>query len=70
MTLRVRMELVPAPAITAGMVNTPVPMMLPTTSAVAEGSPRLCAEADRGLADVALGVTPSVLVVMVVMLAS
>ena len=29
-------ELVPAPAITAGMVNTPVPMMLPTTNAVEE----------------------------------
>ena len=35
----VRIELVPAPAITAGIVKTPVPMMLPTTSAVAEVSP-------------------------------
>ena len=33
------MELVPAPAITAGMVKTPVPMMLPMTSAVADGEP-------------------------------
>ena len=33
-------ELVPAPASTAGMVNTPVPMMLPITSPVAEVSPR------------------------------
>ena len=34
---RVMIELVPAPAMTAGMVNTPVPMMLPMTSAVADG---------------------------------
>jgi hypothetical protein len=40
MTPRVMIELVPAPAITAGMVNTPVPMMLPTTSAVDEVNPR------------------------------
>src|ERR671928_160336 len=52
MAVRVRMELVPAPAITAGMVNTPVPMMLPMTSAVAEGSPRLLADAPSGLAEV------------------
>ena len=37
------MELVPAPAITAGIVKTPVPMMLPMTSAVADGSPRAAA---------------------------
>jgi hypothetical protein len=36
---RTTMELVPAPAMTPGMVNTPVPMMLPITKAVAEGSP-------------------------------
>jgi len=40
MTARVMMELVPAPAMTAGMVNTPVPMMLPTTSAVDDVRPR------------------------------
>src|SRR5450755_4370480 len=33
-------ELVPAPARTAGITNTPVPMMLPTTSPVAEVTPR------------------------------
>ena len=33
-------ELVPAPASTAGMVNTPVPMMLPMTRPVADVSPR------------------------------
>ena len=32
--------MVPAPASTAGMVNTPVPTMLPMTSPVAEVSPR------------------------------
>jgi hypothetical protein len=32
-------ELMPAPARTAGMVNTPVPMMLPMTRAVAEVRP-------------------------------
>ena len=31
--------MVPAPASTAGMVNTPVPMMLPMTSPVAEVRP-------------------------------
>jgi hypothetical protein len=36
---RVINELVPAPAMTAGIVNTPVPMMLAMTSAVADGSP-------------------------------
>ena len=36
---RVMSELVPAPAITAGIVKTPVPMMLPMTSAVADVSP-------------------------------
>ncbi len=41
MTTSVMIELVPAPAITAGMVNTPVPMMLPMTSAVADGEPEL-----------------------------
>ena len=41
-------ELVPAPAITAGIVKTPVPMMLPTTSAVAEGSPNACARRSMG----------------------
>ena len=51
------MELVPAPAITAGMVKTPVPMMLPMTSAVADGRPRLLAEALRGLAEVPVGLT-------------
>jgi hypothetical protein len=39
MTPSVRMELVPASAITAGIVKTPVPMMLPMTSAVADGNP-------------------------------
>ena len=33
------MPMVPAPAKTAGMVNTPVPTMLPMTNAVAEGRP-------------------------------
>ena len=33
------MPMVPAPASTAGMVNTPVPTMLPMTSPVAEVSP-------------------------------
>ena len=50
MTPRVMIELVPAPAITAGIVNTPVPMMLPMTSAVADGRPRLaggCVERPR-----------------------
>ena len=32
--------MVPAPASTAGIVNTPVPTMLPTTSPVAEVSPK------------------------------
>ena len=41
-------ELVPAPAITAGMVNTPVPMMLPMTSAVADGSPNAFARRSTG----------------------
>ena len=31
--------MVPAPASTAGMVNTPVPTMLPTTSPVADVRP-------------------------------
>ena len=31
--------MVPAPASTAGMVNTPVPMTLPTTSPVADVRP-------------------------------
>jgi hypothetical protein len=61
------MELVPAPAITAGMVKTPVPMMLPITSAVADGSPRRAAGVASGLPDVPLWVTSSgrVIVVMV-----
>jgi len=33
-------ELVPAPASTAGMVKTPVPMMLPMTRPVAEVRPK------------------------------
>ena len=40
MTARTAMPMVPAPAITAGMVNTPVPTMLLMTSEVAEVSPR------------------------------
>ena len=40
MTPSTSIELVPAPAMTAGIVNTPVPMMLPITSAVADGRPR------------------------------
>src|SRR3954447_357740 len=39
MVMSVRIELVPAPAMTAGIVKTPVPMMLPMTSAVAEVTP-------------------------------
>ena len=39
MTPRVSSELVPAPARTAGIAKIPVPMMLPTTSPVAEVSP-------------------------------
>ena len=35
------MPMVPAPAITAGMVNTPVPTMLPITNPVAEVRPRV-----------------------------
>ena len=38
----------PAPAMTAGMVNTPVPMMLPITSAVAEGRPSARARSVAG----------------------
>ena len=34
------MPMVPAPAMTAGMVNTPVPTMLPMTRPVAEVRPR------------------------------
>ena len=34
------MPMVPAPASTAGMVNTPVPTMLPITSPVADVKPR------------------------------
>src|ERR1700690_771848 len=45
-------ELVPAPASTAGMVNTPVPMMLPTTRPVADVRPRArafcCVRVDAG----------------------
>jgi hypothetical protein len=37
------MELVPAPASTAGMAKTPVPTMLPTTSPVADVRPRVLA---------------------------
>ena len=48
-------ELVPAAASTAGIVNTPVPMMLPITSPVAEvrPSPPLCSwlADDTGWAD-------------------
>ncbi len=40
MTASTISELVPAPASTAGMVNTPVPMMLPITRPVADVSPR------------------------------
>lgn len=43
-----RRELVPAPAKTAGIVNTPVPMMLPITSAVAEGRPNARARSVAG----------------------
>ncbi len=43
-----RRELVPAPAKTAGIVNTPVPMMLPMTSAVAEGRPKARARSVAG----------------------
>ena len=39
MTPSTMMPMVPAPAITAGMVNTPVPTMLPMTSPVAEVRP-------------------------------
>jgi len=39
MTPSVSSELVPAPARTAGIAKTPVPMMLPMTSPVAEVSP-------------------------------
>src|SRR5437763_8245119 len=37
--MSVTIELLPAPAITAGIVKMPVPMMLPITSAVADGNP-------------------------------
>ena len=39
MTARTKMPMVPAPAKTAGMVNTPVPTMLPMTRPVAEVRP-------------------------------
>ena len=39
MTASVSSELVPAPASTAGIANTPVPMMLPMTRPVAEVRP-------------------------------
>jgi hypothetical protein len=39
MTPSTKIELVPAPAITAGIVKTPVPMMDPITSAVEEPRP-------------------------------
>src|SRR3954469_12919034 len=47
-TPRVTIDDVPAPAMTAGIVNTPVPMMLPITSAVADGSPNACARRPIG----------------------
>ena len=37
------MPMVPAPAMTAGMVKTPVPTMLPMTRPVADVSPRVWA---------------------------
>ena len=43
------MELVPAPAITAGIVKTPVPMMLPTTRAVDEPRPAMMEQIGIGL---------------------
>ncbi len=42
-TPRTMRDMVPAPASTAGIVNTPVPTMLPITSPVAEVTPRACA---------------------------
>jgi len=39
MTPSTMIPMVPAPASTAGIVNTPVPTILPTTSPVAEVSP-------------------------------
>ncbi|BBY65826.1 hypothetical protein MHEL_40690 [Mycolicibacterium helvum] len=39
-TANTKMPIVPAPASTAGMVKTPVPTMLPTTSPVADVKPR------------------------------
>jgi len=56
MTPRTRRELVPAPARTAGMVKTPVPMMLPMTRAVAEGRPKARARSVAGDGAVGLGV--------------
>ena len=50
------MEIVPAPAITAGIVNTPVPMMLPMTRAVADGRPNARAAPCNGSAAWALWV--------------
>jgi hypothetical protein len=51
-TPRTAIELVPAPASTAGMAKTPVPTMLPTTRPVADVSPRaralLCARLGAG----------------------
>src|SRR5579871_2216465 len=42
-TARTAIPMVPAPAMTAGIVKTPVPTMLPTTSPVAEVSPSVWA---------------------------
>jgi hypothetical protein len=39
-TANTRIPMVPAPASTAGIVKTPVPTMLPTTSPVAEVNPK------------------------------
>ena len=55
MTPRTMIEIVPAPAMTAGIVNTPVPTMLPMTSAVAEGKPRARAALAAGGGGVASG---------------
>jgi hypothetical protein len=51
MTASTRIPMVPAPASTAGIVNTPVPTMLPTTSPVADVSPMAWA-LSRFLADI------------------
>ena len=54
MTPSTMSDIVPAPANTAGIVNTPVPMMLPITRAVADGRPRARARSVAGESGIAV----------------